>query len=411
MKPPFSVVVPARNEAGTVAEVVRRMAGSPGVGEVVVVDNASTDTTANAARLAGARVVHESRPGLGAAVKAGLKAASHDTVVKVDADLTRVEPGLVERLAAAAGEDVALVKGRWRDPVDTMPMTRLMVRPALRHLFPELAGLAAANSGLYMVDRRAVAVDRLRDSYAVDLDILLRVHSGGWSVRETDIGEIRNNPRDIAHYNDISEELLGLLIERAACNPLRPLVVAARRAEEIVSCCLGTMAAKLAAGGRVIVCLPPDCALDRSLLTRAMRPFPTGALATPDTLARRLAAGKLCGVTAVLPSVESAREDPDFERAVLAQLQNASLPRPRCYRMRSLEGADFHPGVTVDIGSHRDLKRFWCAWVAEEKGLDDRAMMRACDEDDRWGEEAGVLAAEGFAPWFSPSGVACLKSL
>jgi glycosyltransferase involved in cell wall biosynthesis len=81
-----SVVIPAYNEEATIAGVVRDFVGHPAVDEVVVVDNNCRDRTAELARGAGARVVVESAPGYGCALRRGLDEASGDVLVLVEAD-------------------------------------------------------------------------------------------------------------------------------------------------------------------------------------------------------------------------------------------------------------------------------------------------------------------------------------
>src|SRR5437763_1438190 len=87
-----SVVIPCLNEAETIAECVRQARGALDAngfaGEVIVVDNGSTDGSGELARSAGADVVEEPRRGYGSAYLAGLGAAQGDYVVMVDADLT-----------------------------------------------------------------------------------------------------------------------------------------------------------------------------------------------------------------------------------------------------------------------------------------------------------------------------------
>ena len=87
-----SVVIPCLDEAETIAECVRRaraVLDDSGLdGEVIVVDNGSTDGSGDLARAAGAVVVHEPRRGYGSAYLAGLGVARGDYIVMVDADLT-----------------------------------------------------------------------------------------------------------------------------------------------------------------------------------------------------------------------------------------------------------------------------------------------------------------------------------
>ena len=66
----ISVVIPALNEAEPIGAVVRAI--PPGIAdEVLVVDNGSTDRTAECARAAGARVIAEPRRGYGRACRTG----------------------------------------------------------------------------------------------------------------------------------------------------------------------------------------------------------------------------------------------------------------------------------------------------------------------------------------------------
>src|SRR5258707_9269478 len=66
-----TVVVPCHNEAATIARVVRDFRGALPGAQLLVVDNASTDRTAEMARQAGARVIREPRAGKGFALLAG----------------------------------------------------------------------------------------------------------------------------------------------------------------------------------------------------------------------------------------------------------------------------------------------------------------------------------------------------
>lgn len=87
-----SVVLPCRNEAATVAHCVRQaltwIARRRLTGEVLVVDNASSDDSAALAARAGARVAHEPLPGYGRALRTGITAAAGRVVVMADADAT-----------------------------------------------------------------------------------------------------------------------------------------------------------------------------------------------------------------------------------------------------------------------------------------------------------------------------------
>jgi glycosyltransferase involved in cell wall biosynthesis len=89
-RPRFSVVVPAYNESALLHECLDSLAGQDFVGsyEVIVVDNNSTDRTAEIARLHGAIVVSEPHAGVCWARQTGTLAASGEIVVSTDADTT-----------------------------------------------------------------------------------------------------------------------------------------------------------------------------------------------------------------------------------------------------------------------------------------------------------------------------------
>src|SRR4051812_34266586 len=102
-----SVVIPCLNEEENIVECVTRarraLEANDLPGEVIVVDNASEDRSAELAAGAGARVVHEPRRGYGSAYLAGFASARGDYIVMGDADLTYDFddiPRFVEQLAA-----------------------------------------------------------------------------------------------------------------------------------------------------------------------------------------------------------------------------------------------------------------------------------------------------------------------
>src|ERR1700748_413601 len=99
----ISVIIPALNEEEPIAAVVRDCLTTSLPGEIIVVDNGSTDRTAEHARTAGAKVVVEAKPGYGRACAAGVRALSPDcdVVVFLDgdgSDCPEFMPQLVEPL-------------------------------------------------------------------------------------------------------------------------------------------------------------------------------------------------------------------------------------------------------------------------------------------------------------------------
>jgi cellulose synthase/poly-beta-1,6-N-acetylglucosamine synthase-like glycosyltransferase/peptidoglycan/xylan/chitin deacetylase (PgdA/CDA1 family) len=100
--PPVSVLVPAYNEAVGIEAAVRSLAASdyPGVLEVLVIDDGSTDGTADLVRaldLPQVRVISKANGGKAAALITGTELAAHDVLVMLDGD-TVFEPQTIRRL-------------------------------------------------------------------------------------------------------------------------------------------------------------------------------------------------------------------------------------------------------------------------------------------------------------------------
>ena len=116
----LSVVIPAYNEEAylpaTLASLRRQEV--PGGFEVLVVDNASTDETANVAARLGARVVREEAAGVCAARQRGTEEARGDIVVSTDADTVHPVGWLAHLAAHFDADDVVAVAGpcRYADP-------------------------------------------------------------------------------------------------------------------------------------------------------------------------------------------------------------------------------------------------------------------------------------------------------
>lgn len=156
-----TVVVPAFDEeAGigtTLAEVRRAMQGLGRPWELLVVDDGSTDRTAELAREEGAEVVRlPHNRGYGAALKAGIARASFDLVVITDADGTYPAEAIPALLEHAAEYD--MVVGARTGANVHVPAARRPAKWLLGRLASYLAGqeIPDLNSGLRVVRRRVV---------------------------------------------------------------------------------------------------------------------------------------------------------------------------------------------------------------------------------------------------------------
>ncbi len=108
-----AVIIPALNEAGNIAGLVREALSQP-VQWVIVADNGSTDDTAVLAQQAGALVVHEPRQGYGYACAAGTAVAQQqgaDILVYLDGDYSSLPTEIPRLLAPLQQNQADLVLG------------------------------------------------------------------------------------------------------------------------------------------------------------------------------------------------------------------------------------------------------------------------------------------------------------
>ncbi|HKY25373.1 MAG TPA: glycosyltransferase family 2 protein [Gaiella sp.] len=165
--PEISVVIPCLNEEEAVGKVVDQaldgIRRSGRTGEVIVVDNASTDRSAEVALEHGARVVREERPGYGSAYLAGLAVARGEYIVMGDADETyplwELAP-FVERLAD--GDDLVM-GSRFEGTIhgEAMPwLNRHVGNPILTGMLNLFFGvkISDAHCGMRAVRRDALDV-------------------------------------------------------------------------------------------------------------------------------------------------------------------------------------------------------------------------------------------------------------
>jgi dolichol-phosphate mannosyltransferase len=164
----ISVVIPARDEAKRMGPLLAAIIDAPGVAEVIVVDDQSSDATAEIARLAGATVVSgialpDGWAGKAWALQQGISAATSDWVVTLDAD-ARPDPGLPTALVArAAGDrlDLLTVGGRFECPT---PGSRWLHPAMLTTLVYRFGppGVPPARPDRTMANGQCMAVPRAR---------------------------------------------------------------------------------------------------------------------------------------------------------------------------------------------------------------------------------------------------------
>jgi len=200
------LVIPCRDEAAALPGVMALVPAGMGV---IVVDNGSADGTAEVAASLGARVVHEPRPGYGAAVHTGVEAATATYLAVLDGDGSMDPRELLPLLQEVRSGRSSMACGRRRPATSGIwpwhaRAGNAVVLAWLRHR----TGLSVHDIAPVRVCRRsellALGVEDRRFGYPVEL--LTRAQQAGWTLTEHDI---TYHPRAEGTHSKVSGSVKG----------------------------------------------------------------------------------------------------------------------------------------------------------------------------------------------------------
>jgi glucosyl-3-phosphoglycerate synthase len=238
----ISVCLPARNEAATVGGIVRSIrrelverAGL--VDEILILDDGSTDGTAERAAAAGATVeaVHAILPelspgaGKGNAMWRSLFAARGDLVCWIDADIRNFGPSLITGLLGPLLVDpqTDFVKGYFRRPADGLPhgggrVTELVARPLISKLFPDLAGIVQPLSGATAGRRELLEAVPFVEGWGVEFALLVDVAErfGLDRMAQVDLGSVEHDRGTLWKLAPQAMAVMTAALRRAGLDPV-----------------------------------------------------------------------------------------------------------------------------------------------------------------------------------------------
>ena len=209
-----SVIIPAYNEEKTVANVVKVVKSLNYIDEVIVVDDGSTDQTAQLALEAGATVInHIKNRGKGAAIQTGFKNSKGEIVVFIDADLHNLNKNQINNIIKPIMSGEAdITKTKFKREAGRV--TELTAKPLLNFFFPEIK-FDQPLSGQFAAKRSFLNKIKLEDDYGVDVGIVLDADVMGMKVKEVDIGKIDHVLSSLTELNIVANEVVRTIVDRA----------------------------------------------------------------------------------------------------------------------------------------------------------------------------------------------------
>jgi glucosyl-3-phosphoglycerate synthase len=233
-----TAVLPAREVADTIGEIVERLQSLRGlIDQILVIDAASTDGTADIAAALGAEVHQESEllPDFGQALGKGdamwraLAVARGDLIVYLDSDTREFSPhfatGMLGPLICEG--DVQFVKGYFRRPflsedgserpADGGRVTELTARPLLSAFYPELAGFVQPLAGEVAARRETFDLLPFATGYAIETSMLLHARDllgGTDGMAQVDLDVRQNFHQPLRKLGPMAYAVLRVILER-----------------------------------------------------------------------------------------------------------------------------------------------------------------------------------------------------
>lgn len=231
----LSVLIPARNEAGTIAQIINTIKSNlmddiNFVDELIVINDASQDNTSDIAKNAGAFVIDipgdmDHPIGKGAALREGVKYTRGDLLLFLDGDVWNFSEHFVTSMFGPllCNRQTVLCKPKYQRLNNGVSfgggrVTELVAKPALELLLPELSAIEQPLAGESAIRREILEKLVLEDNYKIEVALLIDVyHSYGIdAIAQVDLGERYHKSRELAELIPTARDVLEAIFARVS---------------------------------------------------------------------------------------------------------------------------------------------------------------------------------------------------
>ncbi len=209
-----SVIIPALNEVSTIAQVVRLAKKSPGVTEVIVVDDKSMDNTVEEAKKAGAAVITSTKLGKGASMKDGVFYATNSIVAFLDGDVTNYPANVIHQLTEPIiNHRAEFCKSCFSRQAGRI--TELVAKPLLSILYPDFPSFWQPLSGMVAGKKELLAKIHFEEGYGVDIGLLIDMYQMGAKIEEVSIGHIEDKILSLEQIGKMSRDVADVILKKS----------------------------------------------------------------------------------------------------------------------------------------------------------------------------------------------------
>lgn len=208
-----TAIIPALNEEKSIQRVIDKIKNSAIKSNIIVVNNASTDKTAELAIEKGAKVIECETRGKGYAMERGIQYVDTDITVFIDGDLEIYNEDVIQSMISPIVEkNVDFVKSAFTR--EGGRVTELVAKPLLDLLFPNIFKFEQPLSGIIAGKTEYFRKIIFEKDYGVDIGILLDMIKLGAEVKEVHIGKVDNNSKSWESLNEMSKQVMKAILKR-----------------------------------------------------------------------------------------------------------------------------------------------------------------------------------------------------